>query len=121
MRLIPASSAAALKESNGLVTPGSPSEVEENFTRSVPKKVARAVEAAPLNELCPDVYAGKGGVGRRGVHFGSTSRKAVTGRQKSKRYLQSQQMTAASAIATFRRANRRALSARSNFRPVATD
>src|SRR4051794_8650915 len=104
MRLIPASSAAALNLSNDRVTPGNPSEVVENFTRSVPKNAARTAAAAPLNELCPEVYDGNGGVGKSGVQSGSTSRIAVTGRQKSNENLHSQQMMEASAIATFRSA-----------------
>src|SRR5437764_4780316 len=117
MRLRPASSAATENDSNDRVTPGSPSDVEENFTRSVPKKAASAAAAAPLNELCPDVYDGNGGVGRSGVQFGSAGRMAVTGLQKSNRYLQSQQIIPASAIATFNSANSRALSASVSFRP----
>src|SRR6476660_9735513 len=112
MRLIPASFAAAENESNDRVTPGSASEVVENFTSSVPKRAASAAAPAPLKELCPDVYDGNGGVGRSGVQVGSASRIAVTGRHTSKWYLQSQQTMAASAIATFKSANSRALSTR---------
>src|SRR5438093_233082 len=107
MRLIPASSAAAQNPGYARVTPDKPSEVDENRTWSVPQKAARAAAAAPLNELCPDVYAGNGGVGRSGAQAGSASRAAVTGRHTSNWYLQSQQTTAASAIATFSRANSR--------------
>src|SRR5436190_22929079 len=110
MRLIPASSAAAQKPAKDRTTPGTPSEVEANRTPSDPKNAARAAAAAPLNELCPDVYAGNGGVGSSGDQHGSSSWAAVTGRHTSKRYLQSQQTTAASAIVTFSRANRRAAS-----------
>src|SRR5262245_24894063 len=120
MRLIPASSAAELNDLNDRVTPGSPSEVEEKLTRSVPKNAASAAEAAPLNELCPEVYAGNGGVGNSGIHVGSLSRIAVTGRHTSNRYLQSQHTIAASAIATFNSANSRVLSIRFRFRSAAT-
>src|SRR5215203_991342 len=116
MRLIPASSAAARKDSNERVTPGSPSEVVEKLTRSVPKNAASAAAADPLNELCPDVYAGNGGVGRSGVQVGSTSRIAVTGRHTSNENLHSQHTSEASAIATFNSANSRALSANPSFR-----
>src|SRR4051794_15236696 len=110
MRLIPASSAAARNPANERDTPGSPSEVEQNRTSSVPQNAARTAAAAPLNELCPDVYAGNGGVGSRGVQHGSVTLAAVTGLHTSNMNLQSQQTTAASAIATLRRANSRAAS-----------
>src|SRR5216110_2598670 len=113
MRLIPASSAAAQKPAKDRTTPGTPSEVEANRTSSDPKNAARAAAAAPLKELCPDVYAGNGGVTSSGDQPGSSpSRTAVTGRQTSKRNLHSQHTTPASAIATLSSAKRRALSAR---------
>src|SRR5438093_13573521 len=107
MRLIPASSAAAVNESKDRVTPGRASEVVENFTRSVPKNAPSAAAPAPLKELCPEVYDGNGGVGNSGDQSGSTARIAVTGRQRSNENLQSQQTTEASAIATFNSANSR--------------
>src|SRR5437762_1190420 len=110
MRLAPASFAAAENESNDRVTPGSPSEVVENLTASVPKNSLRAAAPAPLNELCPDVYDGNGGVAMSGVQVGSVARSAVTGRHTSNLYLHSQQIIAASASATFSSANSRALS-----------
>ena len=57
--------------------------MDENRTASVPKNAASAAAADPLNELCPDVYAGNGGVGNSGDQSGSASPIAVTGRQKS--------------------------------------
>src|SRR5215207_5541118 len=104
MRLMPASFAASPNLENDLVTPGRPSDLVVNRTRSVPKNSARTAAAAPLNELCPLVYAGNGGVSNNGVQSGSAtraglfnlsaSRIAVTGRQTSKRNLQSQQAMA---------------------------
>src|SRR5215217_8912264 len=111
MRLTPASSAAAQNPEYARTARGRASEADVNRTSSVPKKVARAAAAAPLKELCPDVYAGNGGVGSSGDQRGSSSRAAVTGRHTPKRNLQSQQTIAASAIVTFSRANRRAVSA----------
>src|SRR5205807_7904113 len=111
MRLSPASWAAAEKLSNDRATPGSPSEVMSNRTASVPNAAASTAAAAPLNELCPDVYDGNGGVSRSGCQSGSgvtsgspsrpAARTAVAGRQKSNRYLQSQQAIATSASATL--------------------
>src|SRR5688500_3739343 len=112
MRLIPASAAAELNESKARDTPGSPSEVVEKRTRAVPQNAASAAAAAARNGLCPDVYAGNGGVGNSGVHVGSTSRIAVTGRHTSNLYLHTQHTSDASAIATFRSANSLALSIR---------
>ena len=73
------------------VTPGSPSDVDVNRTASVPKKAASTAAAAPLNELCPDVYAGNGGVGSSGVQrrVGLAGPRS-TGRHTSNRYLHSQ-------------------------------
>src|SRR3954468_21236802 len=116
---MPASSAAAQNPGYERTTPGSPSEVDVNPTRSVPKNAARAAAAAPLNELCPDVYAGNGGGGRGGVQGGGGSRAAVPGRHTSKWYLQSQHTTAASAIATFKVANSLAASPVPRFRSAA--
>src|SRR4051794_26193149 len=121
MRLRPASSAASEKRLNERVTPGKVSEVVVKRTSSVPKKEARTAAAAPLKVLCPEVYDGKGGVVSSGAQLGSgavsglpsrsASWMAVTGRQKAKLYLQSQQVMPASARAMLSRANRRALSA----------
>src|SRR5215218_8717596 len=126
MRLMPASLAASLNRANDRVTPGRLSDLVVNRTRSVAKNSARTAAAAPLNELWPLVYDGNGGVSSSGVQSGSAtragvfnlsaSRIAVTGRQTSKRNLQSQQAMATSAIATLSMANSRAVSARFNPR-----
>src|SRR5436309_1986826 len=131
MRLMPASSAAARKPVNERFTPGDPSEVELKRTPSLPKNVASTAAAAPLKLLCPDVYAGNGGVGSSGDQSGSAvisgllrrfaERIAVTGRQTSNLYLQSQQQMAASASATFSIANSRAFSASVVPSSAATD
>src|SRR5579871_1835406 len=114
MRLRPASSAAARKELNDRVTPGTPSEVTVKRTPSASQKSASTAAAAPLNVLWPDVYDGKGGVSSSGDHSLSASvsglpsasawRIAWTGRHRPYLNLQSQQTMAASARARFRRA-----------------
>src|SRR5947209_6409485 len=121
MRLMPASAAAAEKLANERRTPGRPSEVVSKRTRSVPKKFASAAAAAPLKLLCPDVYAGNGGVsssgvqlrsaGAAGLPLSSDSRMAVIGRQNANVNLHHQHRIAVSAMLTFSSANRRAFCA----------
>src|SRR2546425_5547217 len=113
MRLIPASCAAALKEEKLRTTPGISSDSVVKGM-SPPKRAASTAAAAPLKVLCPDVYSGNGGVTSSGVQPASFSvstggsrsplRIAVTGRQNSNLYLQSQEMIAASASAMFKSA-----------------
>ncbi len=99
--------------------PGIVSEVASNVTSS-PKMALRTVAAAPARFECPDGYSGCADVVRNGAHVGSAAVSsfpslsadwmAVTGRQKTYRYLASQVAIEASAKATCRRANRWALS-----------
>ena len=70
MRLIPASSAIAMKLQNERSTPGSPSEVVVKLSL-LPKKLVKTVAAAPLKVLCPDRYSGKGGVSSSSFHAGA--------------------------------------------------
>src|SRR5262245_10048297 len=116
---MPASSAACWKLRNVRVKPGRPSEVLVKRTL-LPKKRVSTSHAAALKVLCPEVYDGNAGVTSSGVHDGSAvvsglpsvsaARMAVTGRQKLKWNLASQQTMPASARATSSSANRRALS-----------
>src|SRR6267142_2882869 len=94
------------------------SEGSVKVTLSVPKKLFSTAAAAPLKLEWPETYVGNGGVTISGVQDGSAlvsafpsvsaARMAVIGRQKLVSYLASQAMVAASAIATFSSANRRA-------------
>src|SRR5262245_52549347 len=130
MRLRPASAAAAEKLVKERRMPGTPSEVVSNATWSVAKKLRRAVAAAPLKVLWPDVYEGNGGVGSNGSQSGSGAvsglpsrsawRMAVTGRQNSSANLMIQQTRPASARLRLSSANKRALSARLVLRARAT-
>src|SRR6266478_5651379 len=98
---MPASSAADQMLLNLRVTSGRPSEVVANLILSVPKDSASTAAAAELNVLCPETYAGNGGVFRSGSHFSSASasRIAVIGRQNSNVNLITQQRMPASARA----------------------
>src|SRR3954468_13431640 len=100
MRLCPASAAAwaKLEKWRGATwSAGSPRSLKANRG---PKNAVRRVAAAALKVLCPEMYAGNGGVTRSGVQVGSATvgglpsrsawRIAVTGRQRLKAYLQSQ-------------------------------
>src|SRR5579864_2099369 len=104
--------------------PGRISDVTLNGVSS-PNIPARIYAAEPLTVECPDGYSGCAGVpgGRasnHGIQAGSgdvpgfpsvsPARMAVMGRQKTYRYLESQHAIAASAIATFSKANRCAFS-----------
>src|SRR5689334_9479881 len=75
-----------------------------------PKTAASTTAAAPLTVEWPDGYSGCAGVGISGVQVGSEARIAVIGRQKTYWYFASQHAMAASAIATFSSAIRRAFS-----------
>src|ERR1044071_633583 len=118
MRLMPASCAACEKELKVRGVPGMSSDVVVNEMSSEPNTTPSTAAAAPLKVLWPEMYSGKFGVTRNGVHVGSLTVSglppisalgmAVIGRQKLKAYLQSQAMIAASASAMFKRANRRA-------------
>src|SRR5687767_351842 len=119
-RLLADSKAACEKLVNVRSATAAFSDGSVNVNRSPPKNFARTAAAAPLNVLCPDVYAGKLGVVISGVQAGSAvvlglpslaaSRMPVIGRQKLYSYLASQQEMAASASARFNRANSRAFS-----------
>src|SRR5687767_11824993 len=121
MRLAPDSSAAAQKLVNVRSAAAGFSDFRVKPTASVPKKSASTAAPAALKVLCPEVYAGNGGVGMSGVQFGSAAvsglpsasaaRMAVTGRHRSKAYLQSHEAIPASARAMFKSANSRAFSA----------
>src|SRR5687767_9904008 len=115
---MPASRAACENDEKLREIPGRSSEKVVKATSSLPKNAARTAAPAELNVLWPEVYSGKGGVARSGVHPASFSvsvrasrspfRIAVIGRQKWKVYLQSHDTIAASASAMFRSAKRRA-------------
>src|SRR5262249_25070294 len=123
--------AASLKLLNARRTPGIASEIEWNGTSSLPKNAVSTAAAAPLKVLWPEVYDGNGGVGNSGSQSGSGGRLAVfsfaavriavTGRQKSNRYLLSQQLIAVSASATLSSAKRRAFSMVVSPRSVAIE
>src|SRR5512133_164353 len=97
--------------------PGLTSDVSVTAVSS-PKAAAKTKAAAPLTVEWPEGYSGCAGVpagkkSSQGVQVGSGfelegSRIAVMGRQKLNRYLESQHAIAASAMATFSKANRRA-------------
>src|SRR5437762_3206585 len=105
---MPASSAADEMLANLRVTSGKPSDVVANAILSLPNDWAKTAAAAELNVLCPETYAGNGGVSSSGVHFSSpsASRIAVIGRQKLKVNLITQHNTPASANAMLRCANK---------------
>src|SRR5438309_2311925 len=113
--------------------PGRISDMTENAVLS-PNAAARTYAAEPLTVECPDGYSGCGGVpdgkaSSHGVHpvsgsvlaFPSVSprRIAVIGRQKTYRYLESQQAIPASAMVTFSNANKCAFSVK--LKPRLTD
>ena len=109
-------SSTALEKLGNERVPGRDSEVTVNELFS-PKMEARMNAAEPLIEAWAEGYSGKAGVpglkkSSQGSHVGSASagvrpsRIAVIGRQKLKRYLESQQAMTASAIVMFNKANR---------------
>ncbi len=71
--LFSASAAAAEKLVNECVTPFKSSDVRLKLILSVPKKLARTAEAAPLTAPCPETYDGLGGVFTRGSQLGSAT------------------------------------------------
>src|SRR5438128_3753934 len=115
-------SSTALVKLLNVRVPGRVSESTVNVAFS-PNTEARTEAAEPLREACAEGYSGCAGVpdlkkSSQGSHVGSAlpgvspSWITVIGRQKTKRYLESQQAIAASARVTFNKAKRRAFSTR---------
>src|SRR5258708_38606827 len=116
-----ATSATASEKLENVRVPGRTSEVTLNAVSS-PNAAARTNAAEPLTVEWPDGYSGCGGVpmsgkkSNHGTQVGPASagvspvRFALIGRQKTQRYLPSQQTIPASSIVTFSVANSRAFS-----------